>query len=91
MLLLGVSATLTKSVRSQVIKKAEFLPNYYLIQTSLNRPEIMQIYQFIKYPRSNCLNLQFIFSPVAKKAKDIKKTIVFVNSMTEIHEVIRII
>ena len=34
--LLGVSATLTKNVRSQAVQKARFLPNYYLLQTSLD-------------------------------------------------------
>lgn len=43
-LLLGVSATLTKNIQSRVIEKAGFLLNYYLIQTSLDRPKIMQIH-----------------------------------------------
>lgn len=34
--LLGVSATLTKSVQSQILEKAGFLPIYYLIQMFLN-------------------------------------------------------
>ena len=42
--LLGVSATLTKNVRSQVVEKAGFLPNHHLMQTSLDWPEIMQIH-----------------------------------------------
>lgn len=35
--LLGVSAILTKSVRSQAIEKAGFLPNYRLLQTFFDR------------------------------------------------------
>ena len=89
--LLGVSATLTKSVRSRVLEKAGFLPNYHLMQTSLDRPEIMQIHRFMEYPKSSCLDLQFILPPVAKKAGDIQKTIIFVNSVPEIQEVIRVI
>lgn len=88
--LLGVSATLTKNVRSRVIEKAGFLPNHHLIQTSLDRPEIMQIHRFMDHPKSSCLDLQFILLPVAWKAGDIQKTIIFVNSVSEIHEVIRV-
>lgn len=55
-LLLGVSATLTKSVRFRVVEKAGFYPNYDLMQTSLNRPEIMQIHRFMEYSRSSCLD-----------------------------------
>lgn len=36
--LLGVSATLTKNVRTRVVERAGFLPNYRLSQTSLDRP-----------------------------------------------------
>lgn len=39
--LLGVSATLTKQARMRVLEKAGFLSNYKLMQTSLDRPEIM--------------------------------------------------
>ena len=68
--LLGVSATLTKSVRTRVVEKAGFLPNYHLMQTSLDRLEIMQIHRFesLKFfqnareaeaevRKENCLNL----------------------------------
>ncbi len=52
--LLGVSATLTKSVYSRVVEKAGFLPNYRLLQTFLNRLEIMQLHCFMEHPRSSC-------------------------------------
>lgn len=42
--LLGVSATLTKQARVRILDKAEFKPDYRLMQTSLDRPEIMQIH-----------------------------------------------
>lgn len=44
--LLGVSATLTKRARLRVLEKAGFRPSYRLMQTSLDRPEIMQIHRF---------------------------------------------
>lgn len=88
--LLGVSATLTKSVRSRVVEKAGFLPNYRLLQTSLDRQEIMQLHRFMKHPRSSCLDLQFVLPPSAKEAKDIQKTIIFVNSVNEIRVIISI-
>lgn len=72
-LLLGVSATLTKSVCTRVVEKADFLPNYYLLQTSLDHPEIMQIHRFMEHLRSSCLDLQFVILQQAKKPKDIEK------------------
>lgn len=42
--LLEVSVTLTKSIYIRVIEKAAFLPNYSLLQTFFDCPEIMQIY-----------------------------------------------
>lgn len=42
--LLGISATLTKNNQTRVAEKAGFLPNYRLLQTSLDRLEIMQIH-----------------------------------------------
>ena len=87
----GVLATLTKSVRARVVEKAGFLSNYRLLQMSLDRPEIMQIHRFMKHPKSSCLDLHFILLAKAKEAKDIHKTIIFVNSVNEIHVIIDII
>ena len=50
----------------------------------------MQIYWFMDYPKSSCLNLQFILLPVARKAGDIQKTIIFVNSVSKIYKVISV-
>ncbi len=55
--LLGVSATLTKSTRSRILDKAGFLPNYKLTQTSLDRPEIMQMHRFMEHSKASCLDL----------------------------------
>lgn len=74
-----------------MLEKAGFLPDYRLMQTSLDRPEIMQIHRFMEHPKSSYLNLQFILPPNAKKAKDIQKTIIFVNSVNEIRAIISII
>ena len=73
-----------------MIEKAGFFPNHHLMQTSLDWPEIMQIHRLIDHLKSSCLDLQFIFVPVAWKAGDIQKTIIFVNSVSEIHEVISV-
>lgn len=89
--LVSVSATLTKSIQSQVFEKIGFFSNYYLMQTSFDRLKIMQIYRFMEYPKSSCLDLQFIFLLIAKKIRNIQKTIIFVNSMPEIQEVIKVI
>lgn len=51
----------------------------------------MQIYRFMEHPKSSCLDLQFILPPNAKKAKDIQKTIIFINSVNEIWAIIDII
>lgn len=79
--LLGVSATLTKSTRSRILDKAGFLSNYKLMQTSLDRPEIMQIHRFMEHSKASCLDLQFILPKEATQASDIQKTIIFVNSV----------
>lgn len=89
--LLGVSAMLTKSISSQVVEKAGFLPNYQLLlQTFLNQPEIMQLYCFMEHPKSSCLDLQFVLPPKAKITKNIQKTIIFINSVNEIQVIISI-
>lgn len=64
-----------------------FLPkreDYKLIQTSLDRPEIQQIHRFIQHPKSSALDLQFILPPKAVHAKNIQKTIIFVNTMADV-------
>lgn len=87
---LEVSAMLTKNVRQKVVERAGFLPNYRLLQISLDCPEIIQIYCFIDYSRSNCLDLQFVLLLKAKKAKNIQKTIIFVNSVSDIRDIISV-
>lgn len=81
---------MTPDVQSKVINKAGFLPTYKLMQTSLDRPEIMQIHRFMKHTKSSCLDLQFVLPKVAKEAKDIQKTVIFVNSVTKIRPIINI-
>ena len=65
--LLGVSATLTKRVRSQVLEKAGFQADYKLMQISLDRQEIMQIHRFMNHAKSSCLDLQFLLPQLAKE------------------------
>lgn len=48
---------LTKKVRQKVVERAKFLSNYRLLQTSLDRLEIMQMHCFIDHSRSSCLDL----------------------------------
>lgn len=97
MALLGVSATLTKKTHAQILEKAEFLSDYQLMQTSLDRPETMQIYHFMEHLILSYLDLQFILpdawpeTETAIQANDIQKTIVFVNCVTQIRPMIRII
>ncbi|MCJ1471186.1 hypothetical protein MMC07_009834 [Pseudocyphellaria aurata] len=51
----------------------------------------MQIHRFMQHPKASCLDLQFILSEAASQAKDIQKTIVFVNLIAEIFPMIDII
>lgn len=44
----------------------------------------------MEYTRSSCLDLQFVLPPEAKEAKDIQKTIIFVNSVSDIRNVINV-
>lgn len=89
--LLGVSATLTKIKRLRILDKAGFCEDYQLMQTSLDRPEIQQIHYFIKHTKSNLLDLQFILSPKAMHAKDIQKTLIFVNTVAEVLPLVKAI
>ena len=82
--ILGVSVTITKSVRLHILSKAGFQDNYMLMQTSFNRPEIQQIHCFMQFSKSSCLDLQFILPQTAVSTKDIQKTIIFVNSVSDI-------
>lgn len=89
--LLGVLATLTKKMQAQVLAKSGFYPDFRLMKTSLDRPEIMQIHRFMEHSKASCLDLQFILPPRAKKASDIQKTVIFVNTIAEIRPMIAII
>lgn len=89
--LLGVSATLTKSARIRIFTKAGFRDDYKLMQTSLDRPEIQQIHRFMAHPKSSHLDLQFVLPEKAMQASDIQKTIIFVNTVSEIRPIIEII
>ena len=51
----------------------------------------MQISQFIEYLKARCLDLQFIFCKKTTVAKDISKTILFVNGVLKICRFIYII
>ena len=82
---------MTKSTRSQVFAKAGFLPEYRLMQTSLDRPEIMQIHRFIEYSKASCLDLQLFLPKGAQQEKNIQKTVIFVVTMAEICHIIMII
>lgn len=88
--LLGVSATLTKKTRMIVVDKSGFHPFYKLMQTSLDRPEIMQVHRFMEHSKGSCLDLQFVLPAEAKEARDIQKTIIFVNRVSEIRPLCKI-
>lgn len=60
------------------------------MQTPLDCLEIMQIYYFMNYYKSNYLDLQTILFQKIKKAKNIQKTITFVNNIGEIYLIISI-
>lgn len=89
--LLGVSATLIKSACLQILSKAGFRDDYKLMQTSLDRPEIQQIYRFMAYPKSSLHDLQFVLIAKARQVSDIQKTIIFVNTVSEIRSIIEMI
>ena len=51
----------------------------------------MQTYCFIEYSKDSCLDLQFILLKTAKKACNIQKTIIFINTISNIFQTISII
>lgn len=61
------------------------------MQTSLDRPEIMQIHWFMEHTKISGLDLQFILPKTAEEARDIQKTIIFVNTVKEIRALIEVI
>lgn len=89
--LLGVSATLTKAARLQVLTKAGFRDEYNLMQTFLDRPEIQQIHCFMAHPKSSLLDLQFVLPKISTQANAIQKTILFVTTVAEIRPIIETI
>lgn len=89
--LLDISATLTKSARLQILTKADFHDDYKLMQTSLDHPEIQQIYRFMAHTKSSHLDLQFVLPEKATQVCDIQKTIIFINMIAEIRLIIEII
>ena len=86
-----MSATLTKTKCLQVLDKAGVREDYQLMQISLDRPEIQQIYCFMQYAKSSLLDLQFILPPRARYTKDIQKTLIFVNTMAEVLPIVEVI
>lgn len=61
------------------------------MQILLDQPEIQQIHYFIQSSKGTCLDLQFIFSSIATYVQDIQKTIIFVNIVSNIYPMIKII
>lgn len=91
MSLLDISAILIKSICLCVFAKIRFKDTYKLMQILLDRSKIQQIYWFMKYPKASYLNIQFILLPKVNNAKDMQKTIVFVNTIAKIYPIIEVI
>lgn len=80
----SVLVTLIKNIYFCKVEKARFLSNYQLRKIYLNYLEIMQLYCYMEYSKFYCLDLQFISPLKAKKAKNIQKNFIFLNSVNEI-------
>lgn len=61
------------------------------MQTLFNRPEIMHIHRFMEYLKASCLDLQFILPKKATAVKNIQKTVIFINNVSDICPLISII
>lgn len=75
-------------MRLCILDKAGFQEDYRLLQTSLDKPEIQQIHHFMTSSKSSFLDLQFVLPLTTSHAKDIQKTIIFVNTMSKIWPII---
>lgn len=73
-----------------MLEKTGFHPDYRLMQTLFDQPEILQIHCFMEYAKSFYLNLQFVLPKVATKTSNIQKTIIFVNNISKIRLIIDI-
>lgn len=69
--------------------KARFREDFELMQTFLNQPEIQQIHYFMTGSKNSYKDLQVIFSCKTNQAKDIQKTIIFVNTISNIWLIIK--
>lgn len=55
-----------------------------LMQTSPNQLEIQQIHRFMQHAKSSLLDLQFVLLVKTLYAKNIQKTLIFVNIVAEV-------
>ena len=81
---LGVSATLDAKTLQSVREQCGFHDQTVIIKTSLDRPEIFIQASCLKYPATGMLDLQHLLPAQASKPTDVPKTIVYMDSLTEI-------
>jgi Helicase conserved C-terminal domain len=89
--LFAASATLGPIVRERVRRSCNFRENYCLIEISIDREEIFIGVYTMDRTRNSFLDLSGILPEVAVTGKEIPKTVIFVDSITEIQALRRTI
>ena len=89
--LFAASATLSPVIQERVKRACNFRENLCLIQTSIDRGEIFVGVYPMERPRNTFLDLSGILPEVAVTGAEICKTVIFVDSITELQAMRRVI
>jgi hypothetical protein len=71
-------------VREKIKKSYNFRENFYLIEISIDRNEIFIGVYIINRARNSFLDLLGILPKIVVTGKEITKTVIFLNNITEI-------
>jgi hypothetical protein len=89
--LFAASATLGPFVRERVRRSCNFRQSFYLIETSIDREEIFIGVYAMQCARNSFLDLSGILPDVVVTGEEIPKTVIFIDSITEIQAMRRTI
>jgi hypothetical protein len=89
--LFAASATLGPIVREKVRRSCNFRESFCLIETSIDRDEIFIGVYTMDRARNSFLDLSGILPEVAATGEEIPKTVIFIDSITEIQALRRTI
>lgn len=89
--LFAASATLSPVVREEIKRSCNFRENFSLIETSIDREEIFIGVYAMQRARNSFLDLSGILPDIAVTGIEIPKTVIFIDSISEIQALRRTI